>query len=177
MNPSVETLTPDDLRRHTNQMIDYMLGLIAACGDADVTFLPVDPEANDTFAVNAAEVNLSWTLAHVIVHATASAEEAAFIAAELARGVPYHGRSRYEEPWQNVTTIEQCRARLEESRRIRLASLDAWPNPPHLENTFSVERHPGAINAISRFAMGLGHDESHLGQIKNIVQQTTAARN
>ncbi len=177
MNPSVENLTKDDLRHQTNQMIDEMLGLIAECGDADVTFLPVDPAANDTFAVNAAEVNLSWTLAHVIVHATASAEEAAFIAAELARGVPYHGRSRYEEPWQTVTTIEQCRTRLEESRRMRLASLDVWPNPPHLENTFSVERHPGAINAISRFAMGLGHDESHLGQIKNIVQQTTAARN
>ncbi len=177
MNEPVENLTQDDLRRHTNQMIDYMLSLIADCGDADVTFLPVDPEANDTFAVNAAEVNLSWTLAHVIVHATASAEEAAFIAAELARGVPYHGRSRYEEPWQNVTTIEQCRARLEESRRIRLASLDAWPNPPHLENAYSLERHPGAINAIRRFAMGLQHDESHLEQIKNIVQQTTAARN
>jgi DinB superfamily len=177
MNPSVENLTQDDLRRHTNQMIDYMLGLIADCRDADVTFLPVDPEANDTFAANAAEVNLSWTLAHVIVHATASAEEAAFIATELARGVPYHGRSRYEEPWQTVTTIKQCRARLEESRRMRLASLDAWPNPPHLENTYSVERYPEPINAIRRFAMGLGHDESHLEQIKNIVQQTTAARN
>ena len=87
-------LTPTDLAHLTNEMIDTILGLITQCEDADVTFVPDDPQANDTFAINPDEVNLSWTLGHVIVHTTASAEEAAFIAAELARGVPFHGRSR-----------------------------------------------------------------------------------
>ena len=91
--------TVDDLHRHTNDMVDRMLALIAGCSDEDVTFVPDDPEANDKFASDESLVGLSWTLGHVIVHTTASAEEAAFVAAELARGVPYrHGRSRYEVP-------------------------------------------------------------------------------
>jgi len=158
-------------------MIDQMLGLIADCTDGDVTFVPVDAEANDKFAANEADVKLSWTLGHVIAHTTASAEEAAFIAAELARGVPHReGRSRYEIPWQSVTTIAQCRSRLEESRRMRLASLDVWPNPPHLDNTFTHSRYPDPINAVARFAMGLKHDESHLGQIEKVVAQAKQAR-
>jgi DinB superfamily len=158
-------------------MIDQMLALIADCVDQDVTYVPIDPDANDKFAANASEVGLSWTLGHVIVHTTASAEEAAFLAAELARGVPYRGaRSRYEVPWQSVTTIAQCRARLEESRRMRLASLELWPLPPHLDNTYSTERFPEPINATVRFGFGLRHDDSHVEQIKKIVQQTKAAR-
>lgn len=178
MSQLVENLTPNDLRRYTNQMIDYMLGLITDCTDADVAFVPLDPEANDQFAANEAETKLSWTLGHVIVHTTASSEEAAFIAAELARGVPHRGgRSRYKVPWQGVTTIAQCGQRLEESRRMRLASLDLWPNPPHLENTYTLERYPEPINAIMRFVMGLQHDDSHLEQIRKIVQQAKAAHN
>lgn len=177
MNQPVEKLTRDDLRQHTNQMIDYMLALISDCADEDVTLVPVDPEANDKFAANEADVNLSWTLGHVIVHTTASAEESAFIAAELARGAPHReGRSRYEVAWQSVTTIAQCRARLEESRRMRLATLDVWPNAPHLENMYTLPRYPEGVNAVTRFAMGLQHDESHLEQIKNIVAQAKQAR-
>lgn len=178
MNQPVENLSRDDLRQHTNQMLDDLVGLIAECMDTDVAFVPTDPEANDKFAINPAEVNLSWTLGHVIVHVTASSEEAAFVALELARGVPHRGgRSRYEVPWQNVTTIAQCRARLEESRRMRLASLDVWPDLPHLENTYTLERYPEPINAVRRFMMGLQHDDSHLEQIKKIVAQAKAARN
>lgn len=178
MNQSVENLSRDDLRQHTNEMIDHMLGLISECIDADVTFVPTDPEADDKFAINPAEINLSWTLAHVVVHVTASSEEAAFVAAELARGVPYRGgRSRFEVPWRNVTTIAQCRERLEESRRMRLASLDVWPDSPHLENTFTSERYPEPINAAMRFVMGLQHDDAHLEQIKKMVAQAKAARN
>ena len=177
MTQQVENLPQDDLRQDTDQMIDQLLGLIADCTDADVTFVPIDAEANDKFASNDSEVNLSWTLAHVIVHTTASAEEAAFVAAELARGVPHRdGRSRYEVPWQNVTTIAQCRERLEESRRMRLASLDLWPQPPHLESTYSLARYPDPINSIARFGMGLQHDESHVEQVEKIVQQAKQAR-
>lgn len=161
----------DDLRRLTCEMIDTMLDLIAGCTDDDVEFVPDDPAAEDTYAEDPDEVNLAWTLGHVIVHTTASAEEAAFLAAELARGVPYQeGRSRYEVPWRSVTTIAQCRQRLEESRRMRLASLDLWPNPPHLDNCFPT-RSGALYNAIVRFVFGLWHDDSHLGQIAEIVRQ------
>ena len=112
--------------------VDKMLALIAECKDADVTFEPVDPEAHDPYAESAEEVELAWTLGHLIVHTTASAEESAALAAELARGVGFHGRSRSEIPWQEVTTVAQCRERLAESRRMRLASLGMWPARPSM---------------------------------------------
>ena len=170
-------LTVDDLRRYTSEMIDAMLELIAACTDADVTFVPIDPEAKDTYAETEAEVQMAWTLGHVIVHVTASAEESAFLSAELARGVKFHGRSRYEVPWPTMTSIAQCRARLEESRRMRLASLELWPQPPHLDNSYEIAGFTtGPINCVTRFMLGLRHDYAHLAQIKNIVQQSRAAR-
>jgi len=169
-------LTVDDLRDLTNEMVDTMLDLIAHCRDEDVTFVPHDPQANDPYAMDTAEVNLPWTLGHVIVHATASSEESAFLAAELARGVEYHGRSRYEVPWESVTTIQQCRDRLEESRRMRLALLDAWPDEPHLDNVCQPRPGGPLINALTRFVSGLRHDDSHLGQIAEIVRQARMAR-
>src|SRR5688572_24151398 len=169
-------LAPTDLTHLTNEMIDTILGLITQCEDTDVTFVPDDPQANDTFAINPDEVNLSWTLGHVIVHITASAEESAFLAAELARGVPFHGRSRSEVHWAIVTTIAQCRQRLEESRRMRLASLSLWPDPPDLDNNYVPREGADPINALTRFVQGLSHDDSHLGQIDNIVRQAKAAQ-
>lgn len=171
-----EQVTFGDLSRLTNEMIDQMLELVSDCEDADVTFVPSDPEANDTFAEVASDVGLAWTLGHVIVHTTASSEESAFLAAEIARGVAWRGgRARYEVPWQSVTTIRQCRERLEESRRMRLASLEIWPQPPHTENTYEPRK--GLMhNCISRFVAGLVHDDSHLGQIAQIVSQAKAAR-
>ncbi len=177
-------LGPTDLRRETNKMIDTMLDLIAGCVDEDVTFVPDDPDAYDSAAATAEEVHLSWTLGHVIVHVTASAEEAAYQAVELARGVRYRRlRSRYEVPWQTVTTIGQCRQRLEESRRMRLASLEMWPDQPFLDNTFKLQVGPAVVtdgqpqaNCIVRFMLGLMHDDDHLGQIAEIVRQAKAAR-
>ena len=172
----VAGLTRDDLRSLTNEMVNAMLRMIADCVDADVTFVPVDPDANDQWAATEEEIKLAWTLGHVVVHTTASAEEAAALAAELARGVPLHGRSRYETPWQTVTTIAQCRQRLEESRRMRLASLDVWPDEPHLDNVCEAWPDGPQVNAIGRFVLGLMHDDSHLGQIADIVRQARAAR-
>jgi hypothetical protein len=169
-------LTQDDLRRLTNEMVDTLLNLIADCADADVTFVPSDPEAKDPAAATEAEVNMPWTLGHVIVHTTASAEEAAAIAAELARGVKFHGRSRSEVHWMTIKTIAQCRRRLAESRRMRLSSLDMWPDPPHLDNTYRYREGDEPINAFSRFIRGLSHDDSHLEHIRKIVQQARAAR-
>jgi DinB family protein len=171
-------LTTTDLRRLTNEMIDTMHGLIAESNDADVTFEPSDPGANDSAAATAAEVHMPWTLGHLIVHVTASSEEAAAIAAELARGVPHRGgRSRSEVYWETVTTIAQCRQRLEESRRMRLASLDMWPDQPDLVNSFLPPREGAEpTTAVMRFVGGLRHDDDHLGQIADVVGQARAAR-
>ena len=170
-------LAPDDLRGLTDEMIDTMLGMIEDCVDADVVLVPDDPGAYDPSAATEAELHISWTLGHVIVHTTASAEEAGAIAAELARGVPHRsGRSRSEVHWQTITTIAQCRERLEESRRMRLASLDMWPSQPHLDNTYIPREGADPANAVVRFVYGLMHDDSHLGQIAGIVRQARAAR-
>ena len=172
----VAGMTVDDLRDLTNVMIDRQLALIAGCTDEDVIFVPEDPAAEDKYAANDAEVNLPWTLGHVIVHVTASSEEKAFLAAELARGIDREGRSRYETPWETVTTIAQVHDRLEESRRMRLASLDMWPDEPDFSLTVNYRWLRGPMNAIARFCMGLLHDDDHLEQIAEIVRQSHAAR-
>jgi hypothetical protein len=174
MSQLTADLGADDLRRLTDEMADTVLGLISACVDADVTFVPEDPDAHDPFADDEADVALAWTLGHVIVHITASSEESAALAAELARGVEFHGRSRYETPWEIVRTIAQCRQRLEESRRLCLASLDMWPDRPHLDNVY--EAFGQEINAVTRFVWGLKHADDHLGQIEEIARQASAAR-
>jgi hypothetical protein len=169
-------LTVSDLHDLTNEMIDYQLALIADCTDDDVTFVPQDPAAEDKYATDESETALAWTLGHVIVHVTASSEEKAFLAAEQARGIDREGRSRYETPWQTVTTIAQLRQRLEESRRMRLATLDVWPDEPDLDLTIIYRWLRGSMNAVARFAMGLFHDDDHLEQIAEIVRQAQAAR-
>ncbi|MFN8484066.1 MAG: DinB family protein [Anaerolineae bacterium] len=169
-------LTKDDLRAWTNKMIDHQREQIAGCTDADVVFQPIDPKADDPYAADAADVNLPWTLGHLIVHITASSEESAALAAELARGVAFHGRSRSEVPWQTVTTIQQCVDRLEESRRMRLASLDMWPDNPDAENGYTPWEGAPFNNCYRRFIGGLRHDNSHLDQIEDVVGQAQAAR-
>ena len=120
---------------------------------------------------------MPWTLGHVIVHVTASSEEAAFLAAEMARGVTFEPRrSRSEVHWTKIKTVAQCRARLEESRRMRLASLDMWPDEPYLDNTFTSPNGGVEIHPVMRFIFGLFHDHAHLGQIQDIVKQAKAAR-
>jgi hypothetical protein len=172
----VAGLTRDDLRALTEEMIDTILEQIAGCVDADVTFEPVDPQANDPYASTPEELRMPWTLGHVIVHTTASAEEAAAIGAELARGVLPHGRSRYEVHWTEMRTIADCRGRLEESRRMRLASLGMWLDAAHLENEYQAWTDGPVVNAIGRFVLGLMHEGSHLAQIGDIVRQARAAR-
>ncbi len=172
----VADLSKADLQDLTNEMVDEVLGLIAECEDKDVTSEPVDPKAHDPYAASEEEIKLAWNLGHVIVHITASSEESAALAAELARGVEFHGRSRYEIPWQEMTTITQCRQRLEESRRMRLASLEMWPDKPHLEDTYQAWTNGPEVNAVGRFVLGLMHAESHLGQIKDIIRQAHADR-
>jgi len=74
-------------------------------------------------------------------------------------------------PWRTVTTVEQCRHRLEESRRMRLASLDMWPDKPYFENSYQARPDLPASNCVKRFLNGLRHDTNHLAQIEEIVRQ------
>jgi hypothetical protein len=169
-------LTRAELVRITEEMCDLQLQLLSGTEDVDVLFTPDDPEANDTFAATAEDVGMSWTLGHVIVHTTASSEEAAANALNLARGVEVLGRSRYEVPWQTVHTAEQTRARVEESRRMRLAMLQAWPDQPNLDLTYTAREGTAPRNAVAQFISGLSHDDSHLDQVRRIVIEARKAR-
>ncbi|HEY4384604.1 MAG TPA: DinB family protein [Ktedonobacteraceae bacterium] len=170
-----ESLTKADLYALTDEMIDTMKTIVEDATDQDVVFVPQDPNAKDPFGIPE-EDNLAWTLGHVIVHATASSEESAALALVLARGLEVEGRSRYETPWQSVTTIAQVHQRLEESRRMRKAMLDAWPDEPHLDVTYSPYPQVGPLNAVGRFILGLAHDTDHLGQLREIMRQAQEPR-
>lgn len=167
---------PEEVARLTNASIDYFLELLDGLRDDDVTFVPNDPAADDAAASDPGDRGLAWTIAHNIVHATASGEEYAAVAAELARGVEFHGRPRYETPWQQVVTVAQCRQRLEESRRMRLASLQMWPDQPDLRKGYAPWKASGWVNAQGIFAWGLAHDESHHAQVVQIREQLAAKR-
>ena len=171
-----EGLTRDDLVRLANEMCDIFQELIAEAEDPDVTFVPQDPDANDTFAAQPEDVELAWTLGHVIVHWTASSEEAAAHALTLARGVPITGRSRWEVDWPDATTVPFLRDRMEESRRMQLAMLDAWPSRAHLDVTFTAREGASPVNAIGRFLGGLMHADSHREQVTKVLAQAAAAR-
>jgi hypothetical protein len=169
-------LTRDDLAKLTREMCELELELIEDVRDEDVVFVPDDPEANDTFAARTEDVGLSWTLGHVVVHATASSEESAALALTLARGLPVDGRSRFEVPWQSATTVEFLRHRIKESLRMRLSMLAAWPDESHLDNFYAPYEGRPPMNALGRFLGGLAHDDSHLEQIRKIVEQARQNR-
>lgn len=78
--------------------------------------------------------------------------------------------------FQKMKTIEDCRRRLEESRRMRLTSLDMWPHEPHMETGYEIWPDRPPVNAIGRFVLGVMHEGGHLEQIKDIVRQAQAAR-
>ena len=167
-------VTLQDLRETTDALVDEQRRILAEIVDADVVFVPVDPDAEDPGAGE--EAALPWTLGHVVVHATAGSEEGAAAALTLARGAPLEGRPRYETPWERMQTVEQVVQRLEESRRMRLAMLSAWPDEPNLDQTVLLVERFGPLNAVGRYVLGLMHEDSHLAQLAEIVRQAGAAR-
>jgi len=169
-------LGQDDLARLTREMCGAQLSAIEGATDEDVVMVPDDPEANDTFASNAEEVGLSWTLGHVVVHTTASSEESAALALTLARGLPVEARSRYEVPWEQARTVAFIRHRIEESLRMRLAMLAAWPDKPDLDNFYAPYEGRPPMNALGRFIAGLAHDDSHLEQMSKIMVEARTRR-
>jgi hypothetical protein len=170
-----EGMGPAELAEADRAVDARLLELLADAVDADVTFEPDDPGAEDTFADDPAEAALPWTLGHVVAHVTASAEEGAFLAAELARGILPHGRSRAEVPWPALTTLTDVRHRIEESQRMVLGTLAVWPDEPHLEVTYTTST--GSVrNAPARFLGGLMHNDEHLAQVAEILRQARMSR-
>lgn len=174
-----ENITKEDLKKYTDESIDYLLSLVEGLTDADVVFDPTDEEANDPYAVEGEE-NIGWTFGHLIVHVTASSEEGAAFSSLLARGIPASERPRYETPWREMTTVAQVLQRLEESRKIRHAYLETWPDTPHLDvyrdisPNFIAKR--GNLNAPASFLFGLSHEVGHYDQIVEVRKQALAAR-
>ncbi len=167
-------VTLQDLRETTDALVDEQRRILAGIVDVDVVFVPVDSDANDPGAGE--EAATPWTLGHVVVHATAGSEEGAAAALTLARGAPLEGRPRYETPWQRMQTVDHVVHRLEESRRMRLAMLSAWPDEPDLDQTVVLVPRFGPLNAVGRYVLGLMHEDGHLAQLAEIVRQARAAR-
>jgi len=174
-------LTIDDLRQITNESIDTLLDMVNSLDDADIVYEPHDPNADDPHAV-AGEEHIGWHIGHIIAHVTSSSEEWAAYSSILARGVPYPAkpRLRYENPWREMDSYDKVVQRLEESRRMRLAFLDTWPDAPHLE--IYRELSPrfvavfGEMNAPAAFIFGLMHEVEHYDQIREARRQALAAR-
>lgn len=168
--------TIDDLRASTNEHIDFMLSMIEDATDADLVFIPHDPLADDAHAPEH-ERNAGWSLAHLVVHVTATAEEAAAMASQLARGIAYPmaPRLRYETDWHTVTTRDQVVQRLNESRRMRLAYLETWPDAPHLDVKRELSENAlarfGEMNATANFLLGLSHEAGHFAQFREAARQ------
>jgi hypothetical protein len=87
MNEFAASLNISDLRRLTEYSVDRMLALLADANDVAVVFAATEEPAHDPTLGEPLDQVLAGTIAHIVVHATASAEEYAVLAAELARGV------------------------------------------------------------------------------------------
>lgn len=174
-----ENITAADLKQYSDESIDFLLSLTDGLNDADIVFNPEDPEAHDPFAVEGEE-SIGWTFGHLIAHVTASSEEGAALSSLLARGIAASERPRYETPWREIATVAQARQRLEESRRMRNAYLETWPDVPFLDVYRAIsERFVarfGNMNAPAAFLFGLSHEVGHYDQIKDVRRQALAAR-
>src|SRR5262249_37278463 len=134
-------LTYHDLHELTDEMVDRMLWIVRDATDADVVFVPIDPNASDTFATEGEE-NIAWTLGHVIAHAIAAAraKEPPALPPPLAPDLTPEVPRPCEPPGRVATPLPRFPTRLYESRRMRHAFLNAWPDPPHREIVQPSER-------------------------------------
>lgn len=175
-----EGLTAAELAEETNRIYDLYRELLDGADDAQMSFEPDDPDANDPYAASEEEKHIGWTAGHLVAHVTASAEEGAVFGSILARGVELGGRIRAEVDWREIDTVEKARHRLEESRRMVLAYLSTWPDTPNLTviRQFSSEKasaYFGQMNAPAAHMLGLTHMVGHFDQFKDALQQAEAA--
>lgn len=169
-----------DIRETAVAGITFMRELIADLDDADVTFDPIDPEANDPHA-RPGEEHIGWSIAHLIVHVTASTEEGAALASVLARGIPYPNdvRLRYETDWRSVTKKSTLEQRLNESLRMRLAFIDSMPDKPSNATVKRSERFIelyGETDYKATFIFGLMHEFGHHEQMAEVKRQAIEGR-
>lgn len=170
----------DDIRKAAIESVEFMLDTIAGLDDADVTFVPEDPEANDPYAAPE-EQNIGWTLAHLIVHVTASTEEYFSVASVIARGIDYpkEPRLRYETHWKTVTTKAACEQRLRESLRMRLSYLDTFPDvilDGRWERSERFLELFGEVDAKAAALFGLNHETGHQSQMREVRRQALTAK-
>jgi hypothetical protein len=175
-----QRFTIADLRAASDASLDTILNIIGGADDAQIVHIPYDPDANDPLAPPE-EQHDGWNLAHLVVHVTASSEEWAAVSSILARGIVYprEPRLRCETHWKTLTTRAQVLQRIEESRRMRLAYLDTWPDRPQLDvfrdmSERFTERH-GRINATAAFLYGLRHEIGHHDQFRDAARQAREA--
>ncbi len=164
---TVRNVTHADLYKITDEFFDTIQSIIAGVTDMGVTFVPNDPDLKDPN-------EQGYTLGHVIVHLTATLEEAASVGSVLARGITFEGRLRHEVPWETIHNAQQIHERLDESRRMCRAFLDSWPNAPHLDVTIMRIPSFGPMNAIGMHLLGILHGQSHIEQLKEIMRQSKA---
>lgn len=173
-----KAFTIEDLRQLSDASIDGLLAIIDDTTDAEISFVPDDPDADDPHAIEGEET-IGWSLGHLVLHTTATCDENAALSSMLARGVNVSQRFRYEDDWKtHCRTREACIQRLEESRRIRNAYLNTWPASPHLDHFLDLpEEHPwhGQINAPAAFINGLKHEAGHVSQFHEAKRQARAA--
>ncbi len=161
-------ITLADMQATTEAQFDAILALITPLTDAQTVHIAHDPEA---------EGGVGWNVPHLLAHCLSSFEENASVSSILARGIsyPFEPRLRFEVDWTTLTTTAACVARVQESRRMGLAYLQAWPDQPTL-TTFRTmpERftaHFGELNAIGTYLLGLSHNTLHMVQLQEIVRQ------
>jgi hypothetical protein len=173
--------TVTQIRDATHASLDHLLAIIGDADDAQVTHIPIDPNADDPFAPEA-ERHLGWSLAHLVAHVTASSEEWAAYGSILARGIVYPAepRLRYEPDWKTLTTRASVLARLDDSRKIRIGYIDTMTDNPRLDvfrelTPRYVERF-GQMNALAAVLFGMYHESGHYAQFHDGAHQARAAR-
>jgi hypothetical protein len=172
--PDVRSI--EAMRRPTVLVLERLAAVLRGARDADITFIPADPLADDPYAEPGHEQSMGWTVGHIVAHLTATLEESAALAAELARGVAHHGRSRSEVEWRAVRTVAECQARLAESRRMCLAAFGMWPDAPDLTNTYEPWKGSPPFGPTAQYLLGLRHAVAHIPQIADALAQARADR-
>ncbi len=165
-----------DLGAALNSYIDFTLRIINDVSDEQAAYIPVDPDADDPHAALEADRHVGWSLIHLVMHVTATVEEAAAFSSILARGIPIGGRLRTERNWREVTTCAEAIAQLEECRRMCSAYLATWPDRPDLTARRIMPedfKWPGP-NASASFLAGLMHWHKHIEQFQQVAEQAHA---
>ncbi len=161
-----------DLHAALNSYVDFTIQIINSVSDEQALYIPPDPDANDPYATTEAEHHVGWSLVHLVMHVTASAEEAAAFSSILARGIAIGGRLRSERDWRQVTTCAEAVARLEECRRMCLAYLGTWPDQPDLTTVRIMPENMSWMkpNAPIQFLAGLMHWQAHVEQFQQVAE-------